>query len=326
MSGLAVAKEKLRGADRFHQQRGWLAFPYAVAKKFGEDQGGYLAALVAYYAFFSLFPLLLVFVTIFGIILRGHPGLEHRVLHSALAKFPIIGSDISHNAHSLGSHPSISLIIGLLLALWAGLGVVRAMENAMDTVWNVPYKDRANVVVSVTKGLAMLAVLGVMTVLSTAAAGIGAGGHTVWWACAGLVISLALNVVLFMLAFRLLTMAKPSWSETLAGALVGGIAWTTLQAFGGFYVAHELKGASSTYGTFAIVIGLLAWLYLGAQITLYAAEVNVVRARRLWPRSLVQPPLTDADHRVLGHLAKVEERYEGQEVTSAVGQSDDPRP
>ncbi|MBO0727735.1 MAG: YihY/virulence factor BrkB family protein [Acidimicrobiaceae bacterium] len=320
---MAVAvKGKLRGVDRFHQQRGWLAFPYAVAKKFGDDQGGYLAALVSYYAFFSLFPLLLVFVTIFGIVLRGNPGLQHQILNSALAKFPIIGSDIAHNTHSLGAHPSISLVIGLLLALWAGMGAVRAMENAMDTVWNVPHKHRPNMVASVTRGLAMLAVLGVTTVLSAVAAGVGSGGHTWWWAAGGIVLSLALNFVLFMLAFRLLTAAKPPWSEIRAGAWVAAIAWTVLQALGGFYVSHQLKGASSTYGTFAIVIGLLAWFYLGAQVTLYAAEINVVKARKLWPRSLVQPPLTDADHRVLEHLAKTEERYDGHEVTSVVGQSE----
>lgn len=326
MSAAVAVKDKLRGVDRFHQHRGWLAFPYAVAKKFGDDQGGYLAALVAYYAFFSLFPLLLVFVTIFGIVLQGNPGLQHRILNSALANFPIIGSDIAHNTHSLGAHPSISLLVGLLLAIWAGMGVVRAMQHAMDTVWNVPHKHRPNFVGSMTRGLAMLVVLGVTTVLSAAVAGIGTGGHTWWLALAGILLSLALNFALFMLAFRLLTTARPSWSEIRPGALVAAIAWTVLQAVGGFYVGHQLKGASSTYGTFAIVIGLLGWLYLGAQITLYAAEINVVKARKLWPRSLVQPPLTDADHRVLEHLAKAEERYDEHEVTSAMGHDRDLAP
>jgi membrane protein len=131
-----------------------------------------------------------------------------------------------------------------------------------------------------------------------------------------------LNYVLFMLAFRVLTTARVSWGDVRTGAIVGAVAWSVLQALGGYLVGHQLRGASSTYGGFAIVVGLLAWLYLGTQVTLYAAELNVVKARRLWPRSLVQPPLTEADARQLVLLAKVEERRQGQVVSTTLPEED----
>ncbi len=307
-----------RKADRFHQRRTVLSFPFAVVKKFGDDQAGNLAALVAYYGFFSLFPLLLVFVTILGVVLRGNPALQQSILSSALAKFPVIGADIRSNVHSLGAHPSLSLLIGVVLTLWAGLGVVRAMQTAMNTVWNVPHKDRPNFVVSVLRALVMLAVLGVTTVLAAALGSVGTGSSTWWWAVVGILLSLGLNFVLFMLAFRILPAADVSWSDVRPGAIVAAIAWTLLQAVGGYYVGHQLSGASSTYGTFAVVIGLLAWIFLGAQVTLYAAEINVVRAHRLWPRSLVQKPLTEPDRQALERLAKVEERRAEQTVETRI--------
>ena len=149
------------------------------------------------------------------------------------------------------------------------------------------------------------------------------GSTTWWWWVVGILVSLLLNFALFLLAFRILPAADVSWSDVRTGAIIGAGAWTILQAVGGYYVGHQLNGASSTYGTFAIVIGLLAWMYLGAQITLYAAEINVVKVHRLWPRGMVQPPLTEADRRELERLAKVEERRQEEVVLTEI-RSDDP--
>ncbi|MGH2576892.1 MAG: YihY/virulence factor BrkB family protein, partial [Actinomycetota bacterium] len=130
-----------------------------------------------------------------------------------------------------------------------------------------------------------------------------------WWlVILGLAISLVMNLFLFLLAFRILTSENLTWSDVLPGAAVGSVAWTILQAFGGYYVSRQLQGASEVYGTFAVVIGLLAWIFIGAQLTLLAAEVNVVRKRHLWPRGLVQPPFTDADVEALTRYAKQEGR------------------
>ena len=302
-----AAQRVAHRADEAHQRRAWLAFPFAVIKKFGDDQAANLAALVAYYGFFSMFPLLLVFVTILGMVLQGNTDLQTRIEGSALSNFPVVGTQISRNIHSL-SGSGIGLAIGIALALWAGLGVLKVTQTAMNTVWNVPYRYRPNFWASLAKAMIMLIVLGVITVASAAAGSVGAGSNSWWLAVIGVVISLVLNFVLFMLAFRVLTTEDLSWSDVRVGAIIAAITWTVLQALGGYYVSHQLQGASETYGTFATVIGLLAWIYLGAQVTLLAAEINVVKKRRLWPRSIVQPPLTQADERALTHYAKQEER------------------
>jgi YihY family inner membrane protein len=308
----------LRAVDRFQQRHRWLALPYAVVKKFGEDRAGNFAALIAYYGFFSLFPLLLVLVSVLGLVLRGNPSLRQSIVHSALSQFPVIGDQLQQNLDSLTKGNSVPLGIGILGTLWAGLGVVKSLEEALNTVWDVPYKRRPNAIVSTMRALLMLGVLGIITVVSALVAGAGAGSDTWWWAVIGILMSLVLNFVLFLLAFRILTRADVSWADVRPGAILGAIGWTTLQAVGGFYVSHQLKGASQVYGTFAVVIGLLAWMYLGAQLTMYVAEFNAVRAQRLWPRGLVNPPFTEADEWVLKRLARVEERHEEERVEATL--------
>lgn len=308
-----AAERLVRRADRAHRRRPWIAFAYAVVKKFGDDQAGNLAALISYYGFFSLFPLLLVMVTVLGMLLKGNTELQQAIRGSALANFPVIGTQISKSVHSLQGS-GLALGIGIALALWAGLGVLKVMQTAMNTVWNVPYRYRPNFVRSLLRAALMLVVLGVITLASAAAGSVGAGSGSRAFGALGIVISLLLNFVLFMLAFRILTTHDVSWADVRPGALVAAVAWTVLQALGGYYVSHQLQGATATYGTFATVIGLLAWIYLGAQVTLLAAEVNVVKKRRLWPRAIVQPPLTDADERALTSYAEQEERRPEEDV------------
>jgi uncharacterized BrkB/YihY/UPF0761 family membrane protein len=82
-----------------------------------------------------------------------------------------------------------------------------------------------------------------------------------------------------------------------------------------------IRHAKETSGFFALVLGLLAWLYLGGQVTVIAAEINVVRARRLWPRSFFSEPLLDADRRALESSAEVEERIHEENVEVDFGGS-----
>jgi membrane protein len=301
----------LRRIDQLQQRHPVLAFPYAVIKKFGDDQAGGLAALVAYYGFFSVFPLLLVFVTILEMLLRGNPHLQQTIVNSALRDFPVIGPQIK--VRPLGGS-GITMAIGIALTLWGGLGVARAMQTAMNSVWNVPFEHRPNFLKATARALLVLVVLGVLTVAAAAAGSVGSGSGHWWWAVLGVAVALGLNLALFLLAFRILTSENLTWGDVLPGAIAGAVGWTILQALGGYIVAHQLKGASETYGTFAVVIGLLAWIYLGAQLTLYAAEVNVVRKRRLWPRSIVHPPFTEADTRALRQYATQEDRTPHEQV------------
>jgi membrane protein len=302
----------LRAFDRFQQRHRGLAVPLAVVKKFGDDHAGNLAALVAYYAFFSMFPLLLVFVTVLGFVLQGDASAQKSVENSVLGQFPIIGNQIHVNALR---GETIALVIGLLTALWAGLGVTQAAQNAFDQVWAVPLKHRPGFLQARLRGLALLVSLGGLFLLATIASGLvtgGLGGPLL--KVAGIALSLVLNLGLFFASFRLMTSKTIPTRNLWTGVIVASIVWEILQVIGGYYIGHVLKNTSSTYAQFGLVIALLIWLHLGAQMTLYAAEINTVLTRELWPRSLFGPPDVAADQDTLRALAKVEERHEDEQI------------
>jgi len=302
----------VRAFDRTQQRHRWLAVPLAVVKKFGDDQGGNLAALVAYYTFFSLFPLLLVFTTVLGFVLQSNPSAQKSVEQSVLGQFPIIGDQIK--LHALQGR-AIALVIGLVTSLLAGLGVTQAAQAAFDHIWAVPFKHRPNFLQSRLRGLALLITLGLLFLLATLASGLVTGGLGGPLAkVAGIGVSLPLNFALFFVAFRLMTAEDIPTRALRPGVLVAGVLWEILQIVGGYYIGHVLRHTSGTYAQFGLVLALLIWLHLGAQMTLYAAEINVVLARRLWPRSLLGPPSEPADQRTLAALAKVEERSEHEQI------------
>ncbi len=278
--------------DRFQQQHAWLAFPLAVVRKYGDDRGGYLSALIAYYGFLSLFPLLLLMVTVLGIALAGSPDLRASLETSALRQFPIIGPQLSHNVNAIRGS-GLTLAIGLIGALWGGFGVTQAIENALDEVWGVPRPRRANFVRARVRGLLMMMALAAFVVGSTVLSSVGTSLSVLGWVARSLGIAgtLALSVGLYLVSFRVLTAAPAlRWRDVLPGSVVGGAAWTALQVVGGYIVQHQIRGATQLYGFFGIVLGLLFWIYLAAQMTVYAAEINVVLKERRWPRSLAEPP------------------------------------
>jgi YihY family inner membrane protein len=304
--------DRLHAFDRFQQRHRRLSFLVGVIKKFGDDEAGQLAALISYYAFLSLFPLLLVFVTVLGFILENDPAERERILNGALGQIPLIRDQLK--LHSLKGSPT-ALAIGIAGSLLAGMGITNAAQTALNRIWHVPFKHRPNFLFARLRGLGMLAILGTMAIVSTVAAGfVGASSHGAPAVVAGIVVALAFNLATFLLAFKVLTAADVSWRELLPGAIVAAVLWQLLQLLGGYYVEHLLKRTSPLYGVFALVLGLLAWLYLGAQMTIFAAEVNVVRARRLWPRSLFGEPLLDADRRALTSSAETEERVKEENV------------
>jgi membrane protein len=315
--------DTLQAIDRRQQQTPGVGFIAAVYKKFSDDQAGQLAALIAYYAFVSIFPLLLVFVTILGFVLQGHPSDQEKIVHGTLGQFPILSDSLK--LHALKGS-GVALAIGIAGTLLAGMGITSAAQNALNGIWDVPHKSRPNFLSSRLRSLGMLAVLGTLMVVSTAAAGfVGSSSHGAVTVVAGVLVAFAVNVALFMATFKLLTAADVSWRDLLPGVIVAAVLWQLLQHLGGYYVDHTLKHTEPLYGTFAVVLGLLAWLYLGAQLVIFAAEINVVRARRLWPRSFFSDPLLDADRRALTSSAKVEERMEPENVDVSFEEADDAR-
>jgi uncharacterized BrkB/YihY/UPF0761 family membrane protein len=198
----------------------------------------------------------------------------------------------------------------------------------MAEIWNIPGKQRPSFATRQLRGLVLLLVFGLGVVATTALAALASfGGHSLLVVLANLAASAVVNAALFLIAFRVLTPGRIPTRRLLVGAAVAGVLFTLLQAVGGYLVGHNLKHAQQVYGFFAIVLGLMSWLFLSAQVTLYGAEVNVVRARRLWPRSILQPPLTEADERALIDLAKQEERRPEQAVNvEFTPQASDPDP
>jgi membrane protein len=312
--------DRLHAFDRLQQRHRRLGFLAAVVKKFGEDQAGQLAALIAYYGFVSLFPLLLVLVTILGFVLQGDPGDQKRILDGALGQFPIVSDQLK--LHSL-TGSGVGLAIGVVGSLLAGMGITGATQNAFNRIWHVPFKNRPNFVFAHLRGLGMLAILGTLSVVSTTVAGfVGTSSHAALAVIAGVLVAFVLNLALFMTAFKLLTAVDVAWRDLLPGVIVAAVFWQILQHLGGYYIDHELKHTGPLYGVFALVLGLLAWLYLGAQLTIFAAEINVVRARGLWPRSFFSDPLLEADKRAMTSSAEVEERVHEENVQVSFDESE----
>jgi len=304
---------KLERFDRFQQRHRLLAFPLAVRQKYSDDQGGYLAATITYYGFFSLFPLLLVFTAILGYVLRGHPHLREQIVGTVLGQFPVIGHDLKTGALKGNG---VVLALGSAAALWAGMSVFLAAQNALDQIWGVPRRRRPNFLRSRLRALALLLVLGAGVLATTGLGTLGTIGADfgVGWKVGSVLLSIVLNFGLFWLAFSLLTAADVGWRAHRGGAIFAALAYEGLQLGGGYYIGHVLKSASNTYGTFGVVIGLLSWIYLAVHILLLGAEENVVATRRLWPRSLSAGDETEADERGLEELAQVEERRPDEQV------------
>jgi membrane protein len=304
----------VRTADQFQQQRAWLALPVAVVRKFADNRAWSLAALIAYYAFVAIFPLLLVLVTVLNQLFKNDQGLRHRLVNSALAHYPVIGPQLQDNISPL-KQTGVALVVGLAGTLIGARGVARAMQNALNSAWEVPVTRRPRFPWSLLRSLALVTVIGLGLITTSALSGLASGAGQVLTgigsAVLALGVSLGLNIGTFWVALRLDTVTDIGWRRLLPGAVLGGFAWQVMQAVGGYLVTHQLARSSNLYGTFAVVLGLVGWLYIEAQLTVWAVEANVVLAYHLWPRSL-RPPLTPADRRAYVLYADVENRGEHQ--------------
>jgi membrane protein len=312
-----VIDKPLAAADRFQQRRTALAFPVAVWSKFTADQAGNLAALIAYYAFAAIFPLLLVLVTVLNIALKSNPSLQASLLKSALSQYPVIGTQIRNG---LGSIPGtgLPLVIGIVFLLLGARGVASAMQNAMCSIWDIPKQERPGFLMSQVWAFALMFSIGIGFSATTFLSGLAGGaGHLISGPLAYIgtvLVSLVLNVGMFWLGFRLASLFRVPWRNLLTGAIIAAVVWQILQVVGGYVVGHQLQRASELYGTFGVVLGLVAWLFLQAELTLYAAEVDVVLARHLWPRSILTPSPAPAKP---GKHAKPAETGQGAQPSQA---------
>jgi membrane protein len=300
--------------DAFQQRRAWTAIPVAVMRKFSDDNSSNLASMIAFWAFFSIFPLLLVFVTLLGFFLPA--SMKISVLTRVADMFPLLSVS---TVRGLGGQ-WWPLILGAVSALWSGLAVVRTIQFAFNSVWEIPQAQRPKLVAKVLRSLWVLAVMGgglVVSVIITGYVSGAATGLNLGWAgrLAGYVIAIALDVGLFIAAFRILTEKDVTIRDVLPGAVLSGVVFWILQAASSVIISHELHKTQSTYGHFATVITILWWFYIQAEVSMYGAQLNTVLKERLYPRSLLtKAPETEADRRAYRAYAKERTYHEREDV------------
>ena len=310
-----VLERGVRRIDAFQQRHRASAFFFGVMKKYGDDNGGGLTVRLTFAVFMTVFPLLLLLATVLAIVLSGDPSARRAVLHSTFVEFPIVGKDLLNNIHVLRRNSAFGLVIGIVGLVYGATGLAGTGLYVMEQVWNVPAVVRPGYRVRIARSLVFLLVLAVGLITTTFLSSFGTfGRHNVALGVAAEAVAGIENVGVFLAAFRVLTPKQVRTRNLIVGAAVGGVLWTVIQAFGGYVVGHYLKNDNAVYGTFGTVLGLIAWISIGAQITVYSAEMNSVIVRRLWPRAMVQPPLTVADQQSIALQVIENQRRPEQEV------------
>jgi YihY family inner membrane protein len=305
----------IKSVDNWQQRFSPVGFVFGVVKKFGDDNGGVLVANLTYTAFVTLFPLLLVFTTILGLIAVYDPGFKTAAENAVADQVPVLGHTLTSQVGTLKRSSVIGLIVGLVVTIWGSMGLAQAGLYTMGHVWNLPGPERPNFLTRTVRSMIFLGLLAAGVIATTALASLSTygGNHPLSFLAFAEAGAAAVNAGMFVGAFRILTPKAVDTSYLVRGAVIGGMVWTVLQILG-TYLVHHFLHSDSVYGEFATVLGLVAWLYLAARIVVYCAEVNVVLARRLWPRSILQPPLTEADKESLELRALESQQRAGQQV------------
>ncbi len=291
-----IIDRSIKNLDVFQQKHPVIGFPYAVIKKVGEDDAGYQAALITYYGFLSLFPLLLVATSLVGILSLGNASVEAKVMHSVGTYFPVVGDQLSRNIQA-SSKSGLALVVGLVLAFYGARGGADAFRNALNHLWHVPKKRRTDFPKSLIKslGMTLFGGLGLMiaAVLSASASGLG---RSVVFKILSTIVSFVILVPTFYFLYWIsLPRNYVPKVHLIRGAVASGIGIVITQALGSYLVTSQLKTLSPLYGTFAIVLGLLFWIYLQSLIVMYAVAFSIVVKQNAWPRSLSGKVLTAAD-------------------------------
>jgi YihY family inner membrane protein len=304
----------LKRIDAWQQRHTPVAFIHAVIKKYGEDNGSYHAALLTYYGFLSLFPLLLVLVTVLQLWFHNDPGLRAEISANVGHMFPLLGAQLEREISGMRS-AGVGLVIGLLITIYGARGGADAFRFALDNIWQIPKQKRSGFPKSILQSLAMMgagvAGFGATIAVSSFTAALG---HA-WW------VKLLANVLGFLIltfvlgyAFRIATNGRVRYRYMLLGAAIAALIMQLLMTFGSVVLSHQLQHLDSLYGTFALVLGLLFWIYLLAQVIMYAAEIDTVRHFHLWPRSLSGKLRTDADKHAYRLYAQTEKYIEKEYI------------
>jgi uncharacterized BrkB/YihY/UPF0761 family membrane protein len=285
--------------DRWQQHNRVVAPAYAVVKKFGDEQANNLVVALGWYGFTSIYPLLLVVVTIFGFI--GAASLGTGIINT-LHQFPIIGSSFNPATASSRLQGNVpGLVIGLVLLVYGAQGVTQTAQQAMATVWDIPKEKLPGFLPRLGRSVGALLIIGVCFLVNAALGVLATGGGQSYAVRIPVIVAMAvINVLSYAAAFRALTPKAVRTRSLVPGAVVAAISFTALITVGSGLVNHQIRNSSETYGQFAVVIGLVAFLLILAKITIYAAELNVVLDRRLWPRPLREAKKDDVTAEPVG--------------------------
>jgi YihY family inner membrane protein len=308
-------EQVFREADARQQRSHPIAFAVGVVKKYGDDRGGQLSALLSFYAFLSFFPLTLIVITTTAFLAHRNPGLAERLRTSSLSQFPVVGTELTNNEQALRGS-GLGFIVGLAGLIWGGLGVTQTLQYVFHEVWHVPHKDRPPFLIRIGRGVGIFALLGFGVIAS---ASLGALGSLIADSRSagilGVIGSFAVVFGVFFCLFWLLSPRNLRLFDLIPGVAFAAVGWVALQTIGLRLVTHQLRRSSQLYGTIGAALGLIGFFLLATQVVIYGLEVTVVRAQRLWPRSLLQPPLTDPDKQMLVRMAKQEERRPEERIS-----------
>lgn len=305
---MAGPEQAVRWFDDRQQDRWWLSFPIAVVRKYADDRGSAFAGLVTFQVFLGMLPLLVVVLTVLGRLLEGSESLRDAALESTLAQLPVVGARLQEDVSTLrASGPLLAVAIAGLL--WTAAGIYHGLQLAMNQVWNVEGIDRQGFVARHVRALILF------TLVIAAAVGTApirrwspsVAGNLVF-AAASMVVSALLAGLLLLGVFRLVVAPVIPTRRLLPAALLAGLLWELLQQVGAMLVSDRLTRADDLYGALGVVVVTLFWINLLARSAVFANEWAVVSWRHLWPRRIAQPPLTEADRRVLTALAHNERR------------------
>lgn len=310
---------KVGAIDAFQRRHPVLGFPIAVVYKYFDDQGAYLSAIITYYAFIAIFPLLLLSTSILGFVVQGNERLRDTLLDSALSQFPIIGSELGTPEGLQGS--TTAIVVGAITAIYGAMGLGQAVQNAANIAWSVPRNSRANPFILRLRSLIFLSIGGTGILLLAVATTVLANprafgtelGDLISWTSRA--VAFGLTLAIFVAVFRLISLKRANTRAVLPGAFVTAVLWQGLQFIGNTYVQNVIAKANQVNQTFALVLGLLAFIFLAAVMVMLGLEVNVVHHRKLFPRALLTPftdnvLLTDADRRAYSAYAK-SQRHKG---------------
>ena len=305
----------VRAVDSWQQKSAPAGFVFGVIKKFGDDRGGQLAALISFSAFLAFFPLMLVVVTATAFLAQRSPAIADQIRTSAVAQFPVVGAELTSNERALPGS-GLGLGVGLAGLLWGGFGVTQSLQYAFHEVWHVPHKDRPPFVARLIRGTGVFALIFVGVLASAALGLLGTVvRNSIVAGAIGVLSATAVSVALLLVVFWLLSPKTLPLRTLLPGAVMSAVGWQALQLLGLRLVSHQLRRSSQLYGAIGAALGLVWFLVLATQILLYSLEMTVVRTQKLWPRSILQPPLTASDRKLLEAMAKQEERRPEEHVS-----------